>query len=48
MTRLPEIVPWEDLEGLPWTYRTSDEPMGPAARYGRHFASRASGSIIAA
>jgi uncharacterized cupin superfamily protein len=38
MTRPPEIIRWEDLEGPPWTYRTSDEPMGPAARYGRHFA----------
>jgi uncharacterized cupin superfamily protein len=37
MTRPPEIVRWEDLEGPPWTYRKSDEPMGPAAHYGRHF-----------
>jgi uncharacterized cupin superfamily protein len=43
MSRPPEIVRWQDLEGPDWTYRGSDEPMGRDADYGRHFGFRALG-----
>lgn len=43
MSRPPEIVRWEDLEGPEWTYRGSDEPMCRDADYGSHFGFRTLG-----
>jgi len=40
MTRPPEIVRWEALEGPDWTYKGSDEPMCRDADYGQHFGFR--------
>lgn len=43
MTRPPEIVRWEDLEGPEWSYRNATEKMGRDADYGRHFGFKALG-----
>lgn len=37
MSRPPEIVRWEDLEGPEWSYEGASEKMGRDADYGRHF-----------
>lgn len=37
MTRPPEIVRWEAIEGGDWTYDSSDEPMCRDADFGRYF-----------
>lgn len=37
MTKPPEIVRWEALEGLEWSYPGRSEQMGRDADYGRHF-----------
>jgi uncharacterized cupin superfamily protein len=43
MTRPPEIVRWEALEGPEWTYRGRDEKMCRKADYGQHFGFRTLG-----
>ncbi len=43
MSRPPEIIRWEAIEGGEWTYDTSDETMGRDADFGRHFGFRSLG-----
>lgn len=43
MTRPPEIVRWQDIEGPEWSYRGSTEKMGRDADYGKHFGLRSIG-----
>jgi uncharacterized cupin superfamily protein len=43
MTRPPEILRWETIEGPEWTYSRSTEKMGRDADYGRHFGFKALG-----
>ena len=37
MTRPPEIVRWQDIEGPEWSYAGRTEQMGRDADYGRYF-----------
>jgi uncharacterized cupin superfamily protein len=37
MTRPPEIVRWQEIEGPEWSCRGPGEPMGRDADYGRRF-----------
>jgi uncharacterized cupin superfamily protein len=43
MTRPPEILRWETIEGGEWSYQGSSEKMGRDADFGRHFGFKALG-----